>query len=69
MTPLAPADPATAVFRRRAPLELAELKPVVIDTAPPVVTEVLIVPAERTSSPPEPLSAEPTDTYTDPALP
>jgi hypothetical protein len=56
--PLTPAVPAFAVCKRSSPLEVALLNPVVIDTRPPVESEV--VPEERIRLPLGPLFPEPT---------
>ena len=55
-SPLVPALPPSAVFRVNAPLEVAELLPLLIDIDPPVSSDL---PATITIRPPTPLSPVP----------
>ena len=58
--PLTPEEPALTVCTSNAPLLDVEPKPLMIDTRPPVENDD--VPADSTTSPPDPLLPEPTVT-------
>jgi hypothetical protein len=65
--PLTPAAPAFDVWSSNAPLLAAVPKPLVMDTRPPVADDD--VPADRMTSPPEPLLPDPTSRETEPPRP
>jgi hypothetical protein len=56
--PLTPDGPALAVLKRKEPLEVTVLYPLIIEVRPP--DSDVEVPADRIRSPPVPLSPEPT---------
>jgi len=66
-TPLTPDPPALDVWIRTEPLVDVVLKPDTREARPPTVPEV--VPACSTSSPPDPVSPDPTERYTAPPRP